>query len=141
MLTQFLLFPKKISTSDTQFLDPIFISNILTQGVFVNKDGSTNITPSDFGILAGLTDIDVMQIVQNLPGISSVNEKLSDLNIRGGTQDQNLILWNGIKMYQTGHLFGLLSAINSNATQKVTVLKNGSSAFLWRWGLRNYRHV
>ena len=124
-----LIIPKKISTSDTQFLDPIFISNILTQGVFVNKDGSTNITPSDFGILAGLTDIDVMQIVQNLPGISSVNEKLSDLNIRGGTQDQNLILWNGIKMYQTGHLFGLLSAINSNATQKVTVLKNGSSAF------------
>ena len=124
-----LIIPKKISTSDTQFLDPIFISNILTQGVFVNKDGSTNITPSDFGILAGLTDIDVMQIVQNLPGISSVNEKLSDLNIRGGTQDQNLILWNGIKMYQSGHLFGLLSAINSNATQKVTVLKNGSSAF------------
>ena len=124
-----LIIPKKISTSDTQFLDPIFISNILTQGVFVNKDGSTNITPSDFGILAGLTDIDVMQIIQNLPGISSVNEKLSDLNIRGGTQDQNLILWNGIKMYQSGHLFGLLSAINSNATQKVTVLKNGSSAF------------
>ena len=124
-----LIIPKKISASDTQFLDPIFISNILTKGVFVNKDGSTNITPSDFGILAGLTDIDVMQIVQNLPGISSVNEKLSDLNIRGGTQDQNLILWNGIKMYQSGHLFGLLSAINSNATQKVTVLKNGSSAF------------
>ena len=73
-----LIIPKKISTSDTQFLDPIFISNILTQGLFVNKDGSTNITPSDFGILAGLTDIDVMQIVQKLPGISSVNEKLSD---------------------------------------------------------------
>jgi outer membrane cobalamin receptor len=124
-----LIIPKKSPTNDTQLLDPVFISNILTQGVFVNSDGSTNITPSDFGILAGLTDIDVMQIVQNLPGISSVNEKLSDLNIRGGTQDQNLILWNGIKMYQSGHLFGLLSAINSNATQKVTVLKNGSSAF------------
>ena len=63
-----------------------------------------------------------------MPGIKSIDETVSDINVRGGTNDQNLILWNGIKMYQSGHFFGLISAFNPYQTDKVTVYKNGTPA-------------
>nr|WP_255572944.1 TonB-dependent receptor [Hanstruepera marina] len=69
-----------------------------------------------------------MQTIQALPGIISVDERVSNLNIRGGTNDQNLILWDGIKMYQSGHFFGLISPFNRSLIDNVVVSKNGSSA-------------
>ncbi|HEY5686806.1 MAG TPA: TonB-dependent receptor, partial [Yeosuana sp.] len=42
--------------------------------------------------------------------------------------DQNLFLWDGIKMYQSGHFFGLISAFNPYTTKQVKVSKNGTSA-------------
>lgn len=61
---------------------------------------------AEFGILPGLIEPDILQTVQALPGIKSIDETVSDINVRGGTNDQNLILWNGIKMYQSGHFLG-----------------------------------
>ncbi|KAG1657664.1 hypothetical protein GQR58_023330 [Nymphon striatum] len=71
---------------------------------------------------------DVLQTVQALPGVKSIDETVSDINIRGGSNDQNLIIWDGIKMYQSGHFFGLISAFNPHLTDKVTLIKNGTSA-------------
>ena len=56
-----------------------------------------------------------------------MDERISDITIRGGTNDQNLVLWEGVKMYQTGHFFGLISAFNPYLTKDVTVSKNGTS--------------
>ncbi|MBE7326221.1 Plug domain-containing protein, partial [Nocardioides sp. Y6] len=56
------------------------------------------------------------------------NESIANINVRGGTNDQNLILWDGIKMYHSGHFFGLISAYNPNLTEKVYVTKNGTSS-------------
>jgi len=64
----------------------------------------------------------------SLPGVLSVSETVADINVRGGTNDQNLILYEGIRMYQTGHFFGLISAFNPNLIDKVTVTKNGAKA-------------
>ena len=44
--------------------------------------------------------------------IISVDESVANINIRGGTHDQNLFLWNNIRMFQTGHFFGLISAFS-----------------------------
>ncbi len=109
-------------------LNPTVISNYLTKGISQQSDGSLEIDYKDFGILPGLIEPDVLQTLQALPGIQSVNESVTDLNIRGGTNDQNLILWDGIKMYQSGHFFGLISAFNPYLTEKATVTKNGTSA-------------
>ena len=64
-----------------------------------------------------------------IPGIYSADESISSINVRGGTHDQNLFLWNGIKMYQTGHFFGLISAFNPNLAHTISIIKNGTSAF------------
>jgi hypothetical protein len=112
-----------------QELEEVVLLNVLSRGIDEKLDGSIQLTPKDFGILPGLSEPDVLQTIQALPGIESVNETISNINIRGGTHDQNLILWDGIKMYSTGHFFGLISAFNPYLTEKVAVYKNGTSAF------------
>lgn len=109
-------------------LGAVMISNFLVKGISKGIDGSFVVDYDDFSILPGLIEPDVLQTIQALPGIQSVNETVSNINIRGGTNDQNLILWDGIKMYQSGHFFGLISAFNPHLTDKVRVLKNGTSA-------------
>ncbi|WP_379953242.1 TonB-dependent receptor domain-containing protein [Dokdonia sp. R78006] len=115
-------------SSEVQELDNIYIASLLTSGISKSSSGVTIIAPKQFGILPGVIEPDVLQTVQALPGIISTDETVSDLNIRGGTNDQNLILWDGIKMYQSGHFFGLISAFNPYLTKRVEVIKNGTSA-------------
>ncbi|WP_405399092.1 carboxypeptidase-like regulatory domain-containing protein [Maribacter sp. Asnod2-G09] len=111
-----------------QELDEVIVTQFLTTGLNKLNNAGFELSPAEFGILPGVSEPDILQTVQALPGIKSVDETVSDINIRGGTNDQNLILWDGIKMYQTGHFFGLISAFNPYVTEKVTIIKNGTSA-------------
>ncbi len=111
-----------------QQLEEVVVYQFLTTGLNRENDGSIQLSTEDFGVLPGLLEPDVLQTVQALPGIKSVDETVSNINIRGGTNDQNLILWDGIKMYQSGHFFGLISAFNPYLTDKVSIIKNGTSA-------------
>tara|TARA_R110002050_G_scaffold1281_6_gene9360 strand:+ start:981 stop:3536 length:2556 start_codon:yes stop_codon:yes gene_type:complete len=111
-----------------QELQEVILYKFLTTGLEKQQDASIAIKTKDFGILPGLIEPDVLQTVQVLPGIKSIDETVSDINVRGGTNDQNLILWDGIKMYQSGHFFGLISAFNPYLTEKVSIIKNGTSA-------------
>ncbi len=111
-------------------LQEIIITDYLIKGINKKTDGSFQVNPGKLGILPGLIEPDVLQTIQALPGIQSVDETISNINVRGGTNDQNLVLWDGMKMYQTGHFFGLISAFNPYLTQQITLIKNGTSAFL-----------
>lgn len=110
-------------------LEEIKAHQFLTSGISKKLDASFEIKPKKFGILPGLIEPDVLQTMQQIPGINSIDESVASINVRGGTHDQNLFLWNGIKMYQTGHFFGLISAFNPNLAHKISIYKNGSSAF------------
>ncbi|WP_248722246.1 carboxypeptidase-like regulatory domain-containing protein [Seonamhaeicola sp. ML3] len=109
-------------------LNKVVVYKFLTTGLQKQTDGSTVLNTSKFGILPGLTEPDVLQSIQALPGVESVNESIANINVRGGTNDQNLVLWDGIKMYHSGHFFGLISAYNPYLTNKVIVAKNGTSS-------------
>ena len=111
-----------------QQLEEVVVYQFLTKGLVKEFDASITMNTDEFGILPGLIEPDVLQTIQALPGIKSIDETVSDINIRGGSNDQNLILWDGIKMYQSGHFFGLISAFNPFLTNKVTLIKNGTSA-------------
>ena len=108
-------------------LAEIVLYDYLVRGVDKLDDGSLEIDFDKFTILPGLIDDDVLHSVQALPGIQSIDETVSNINIRGGSNDQNLITWDGIKMYQSGHFFGLISMYNPHITKKVELRKNGSS--------------
>ena len=107
-------------------LNEVIVYEFLTKGIIKETDGSVTLNTGELGLLPGLVEPDVLFGVQALPGIKSIDETVSDINIRGGTNDQNLILWNGIKMYQSGHFFGLISAFNPYLTEKVSIYKNGT---------------
>ncbi|WP_438424694.1 TonB-dependent receptor [Aquimarina macrocephali] len=113
----------KLKTIDLQ---EIILNNYITKGVSKTSGGGFKIDYSNFGTLPGLIETDVLQTIQALPGIQSADETVSNINIRGGTHDQNLIIWDGIKMYQSGHFFGLISVFNPNITSTATLIKNGA---------------
>lgn len=115
---------------DEQKLEEIVLYDFLIRGMDKLDNGAFRINFEESTILPGLIQNDVLQSVQALPGIQSINETVSNINIRGGTNDQNLILWDNIKMYQSGHFFGLISMYNPDITQKVYVRKNGTPASL-----------
>jgi len=114
---------------NVQKLDEVIAQRYLTTGISKKNNGSLEIKPTKFGILPGLVEPDVLQTMQQVPGINSVDETVSNINVRGGTHDQNLFLWNGIRMFQTGHFFGLISAFNPSLAQTISITKNGTSAF------------
>ena len=109
-------------------LEEVLISDYLTQGISKQSNGGIHVTPNKLGILPGLTEPDVLLSLQLLPGIQSPNETASGLHIRGGSPDQNLVLFDGIKMYQSGHFFGLISSFNPYVTQKISLYRGGTRA-------------
>ena len=119
---------QEASSFKIQNLDEVVVTNYLTSGLTKLNDGSLTIKPKTFGILPGLIEPDILQTIQAIPGVLSTDETVSNINIRGGTHDQNLLLWDGIKMYQSGHFFGLISAFNPYTTKHVNVYKNGTRA-------------
>ena len=120
--------PKILLAERREELNEVVVYEFLTKGIIKEIDGSVTLNIGELGLLPGLVEPDVLFGVQALPGIKSIDETVSDINIRGGTNDQNLILWNGIKMYQSGHFFGLISAFNPYLTEKVSIYKNGTPA-------------
>lgn len=129
IITEFGKYDKE-AFNDINFLDEVIVkSEYLTFGFDKNKkDGTLSLQPDKLGVLPGLIEPDVMQSLQLLPGISSPSESASNLHIRGGTPDQNLILFDGIKMYHQGHLFGMISPFNPYITEKVDIYRSGTSA-------------
>ena len=123
---RFIAIQKPKQTFNLQRLDEVFIENYLTEGLSKSINGTLSISPQEFGILPGLSEPDVFQTIQTLPGIISADERISNLNIRGGTNDQNLVLYNGIRMYQNGHFFGLISAFNPYLLENIDVIVNGT---------------
>ncbi len=111
-------------------LSVILLQNIIAKGIHKKEGGVIQIDIDKFGILPGLIEPDILQTIQALPGIQSINETVSNINIRGGTNDQNLLLWDGVRMYQSGHFFGLISAFNPMITHKVLLIENGSDVSL-----------
>jgi ferric enterobactin receptor len=82
-------------------------------------------TPRKIESLPNIGEKDIMRSFQLMPGISAANESSSGLYVRGGTPDQNLILYDGFTVYYVDHLYGFYSAFNSNALKDVQIYKGG----------------
>lgn len=75
-----------------------------------------------------LGEVDVLKAIQLLPGVQSGSEGSSGLYVRGGGPDQNLILLDGVPVYNASHLFGFFSVFNADAINKVELVKGGFPA-------------
>ncbi len=112
---------------EIQNLGQVLVKEYLTGGIQKNQDASVSISTKKLRILPGLVEPDVLQSLQLLPGINSPTEDPAGLYIRGGTPGQNLVLWDGIKMYHNGHFFNQISTFNPFITKNTTVYRGGTS--------------
>ncbi len=111
-----------------EVLQEVVINAYLTQGINKKKDGSFEINPEKLGILAGLTEPDVLESIQQLPGAVGLNETATNFNIRAGGSNQNAIYYDGMRIYQSGHLFGMIAPFNPNTIKKVKYFYKGVPA-------------
>lgn len=77
---------------------------------------------------AFLGEVDVMKAIQLLPGVQAGTEGSSGIYVRGGGADQNLILLDGVPVYNVSHLFGFFSVFNADAIKNVSIIKGGFPA-------------
>ena len=109
-------------------LGEVIVRSYLAQGINRGQDGRFRLQTAVQEVLPGMVEADIFQSAQWIPGVTSVNETVTDIQIRGGSPDQNLILYDGIRLYNTGHFFGMLSIFNPNITSKAELFKGGAQA-------------
>jgi len=70
-----------------------------------------------------LGEVDVLKVIQLLPGVQATSEGSSGFSVRGGGYDQNLILLDDASVYNASHLMGFFSVFNNDAIKDVTLYK------------------
>ena len=85
--------------------------------------GVVSLEPKQLTSLPSLGERDIFRSVQFMPGVSASNEASSGLYVRGGTPDQNLVLLDGMTVYEVDHFYGIFSAFNSNAISNISMYK------------------
>lgn len=94
----------------------------------INKMSSVTVPLDQIkGLPALLGEVDVMRVIQLMPGVKS-SEGSTGLYVRGGGPDQNLLLLDGVPVYNASHLFGFFSVFNADAINKVELIKGGFPA-------------
>ncbi len=73
-------------------------------------------------------EVDVIKSIGLLPGVQSGNEGQGGLLVRGGSPDQNLIMVDGMPLYEVNHLLGLVSIFNEDVINNVNLYKGDFSA-------------
>ncbi len=68
-------------------------------------------------------EIDIIKVIQLLPGVKSVGEGSSGFYVRGGNVDQNLVLLDEAPIYNASHVLGFFSAFNPDAIKDMKLYK------------------
>ena len=121
------------SAQHTSFDSPVELSEVIVSaraknlqsqglGTFRINSRIVKVTPAFFG------ERDIVKTLQFLPGISAGMEGSSQLNIRGGTNDQTLYLLDDVPVYNQNHAFGFLSIFNADAISNIALYKGGIPA-------------
>ncbi len=73
-------------------------------------------------------ETDVLKALQLLPGVQAGAEATAGLYVRGGNPDENLLLLDGVPVYNVNHMFGMFSVFNPDAIKNVTLYKGSFPA-------------
>jgi hypothetical protein len=117
----------EISPSVNSTLKTVTIVGAREDVVLARKEDVSvvKMTPRQIEKLPSIGEKDVMRSFQLMPGVSASQESSSGLYVRGGTPDQNLVLFDGFTVYHVDHLYGYFSAFNSNVVKDVQLYKGG----------------
>ncbi len=90
-------------------------------------------------VVFGEADV-LLRVVLTMPGVKSVGEASTGLNVRGGAADQNLILFNDATIYNPSHFFGLFSAFNPEVVKDVELVQSQYSGAVRRAFVFGFKH-
>lgn len=121
---------------EIQLVDaPIQIEGVTVEGRrararFETEAGATTreLSKGELKLIPGLAEADVLRAVEALPGVVSTSDFSSSFNVRGGSADQNLILLDGIPIYNPFHVGGMFSVFNSDMVERAELLAGGFPA-------------
>ncbi|MGB1449347.1 MAG: TonB-dependent receptor plug domain-containing protein [Flavobacteriaceae bacterium] len=114
-----------INTSEID-LDEVII-NYIAPPIEKESGGSFAFNLNQFQSSPGSINPDYLELLKLIPGVNTPNED-NQLFIRGGTPDQNQILWNQIRIYQNNHANGSLSSLNPSSIDQVKLYVKGVPA-------------
>ena len=103
------------------------IVNYIAPPIEKGSGGSFAFNLNQFQSSPGSINPDYFELLKLIPGVNTPNED-NQLFIRGGTPDQNQILWNQIRIYQNNHANGSLSSLNPFSIDKVKLYVKGVPA-------------
>jgi outer membrane cobalamin receptor len=110
-------------------LASVVVAEYLTDGITATPDGrQVNFDPGQTPAVPGFAGTEVTRILALLPGVNNAGESAGNLSIRGGSRDQNLLLWDGIPVYTSGHYFGMISNFNAELVDEVSVWRGQAEA-------------
>jgi len=97
--------------------EPTTFSPVEITGNYVGKmkpvePSTTVLFEKDFAKATGILSNDVVQAITQLPGVVTIGGISSQYYVRGGASDQNLVMVDGIRMYNLFHAFGLFSFVD-----------------------------
>jgi hypothetical protein len=103
------------------------IDEVMVKKESVKRGTKSGIESIDFLAIKEMPSLmgekDVLKIAQMLPGIVSVSEGSGGVNVRGGNADQNLFYIDKIPVYNSSHLFGFFSSVNSSIVENFSIYK------------------
>ena len=94
-----------------------------TAGVTVRE-----ISQAELRLVPGLAEADPIRAVEVLPGVVSTSDFTASFNVRGGSADQNLILLDGVPIFNPFHLGGIFSVFNADMVGRVELSSGGFPA-------------
>lgn len=112
-----------------KILEEIVVMDKATSESTTSKIGQTQLVikelkrkPALFG------EVDLIKQLQLQPGVTTASEAASGFNVRGGGADQNLVLYDGMPVFNSSHAFGFFSAFNAEAVRLVNFYRGGIPA-------------
>lgn len=69
-------------------------------------------------------EVDVFRYFQTLAGVQSGSDGIGGMHVRGGEDNQNLVLLDGVPVYNPSHTLGLFSIFNASTIKKASLYKN-----------------
>ena len=123
--------PDVVTQLDVQLLPlSIELQTIEKLGERIIKENRTDISlerisVKEIEILPKGIETDVFRTLQFIPGVSATGDVTAKYYVRGGGGDQNLILLNGVEIYNPFHSLGLFSVVDPEMINNIEFYKGG----------------
>ena len=112
---------------------PVTLARIQTRAANPDRDrfeqvpdvGAVSIPGRALSSLPSVGETDVMRVVQTLPGVTARNDFSAGYNVRVGESDQNLVLLDGIPIYNPFHVGGLFSTFLDETVGDIKLITGG----------------